>query len=311
MHRSSTSLLAGLLSETLHLPVGPKHRLIQPNFDNEKGFYELLDAVLANDNVMKYQKRDYGNVENINVKKGCQDILEVGGGVSLNNGEKYEVEVGRQGWKFNFKLGESSIKVWNEYPIFLQKDPRMCLTLGSWYPFFSKPPAVIWTYRNPIEVASSMNKRDGNNIFPLSRGLSLWLQYTRAGLENAVGLCTVFTSNKLVFGDVEGELERIRRDLRGVCGVEVTGDVISKEIINEFVDMKLQHQHAKDNAQHIKGVRGCEFPTWKSPQNKPREEKLYEAAMQVYCDLESGYLYDHVEDYEWPGLVGYVNVLGG
>ncbi|GMH99627.1 hypothetical protein TrVE_jg1811 [Triparma verrucosa] len=314
MHRSGTSLLAGLLSETLGIPVGPKERLIQPNFDNVKGFYELRDAVLANDAVMKYQRRDYGNVENIDVGRGGRDVLEVGGGVRLGTGERTEVEVGRQGWKFSFRLGESSIKVWDQYPIFLQKDPRMCLMLAAWFPFFSSPPAAIFTYRNPLEVAKSMNKRDGNDIFPVSRGLTLWLQYTRAALENVKGLCTVYTSASKVFAEPVGELERIREDMVNVCGVELKRDPISVEKVNEFIDVSLQHQHARESKEHVLGERGCEFPVWSSEvrnaKNAKREEKLYEAAMQIFCDLESGYLYDHVDDYEWPNIVRYVNVMG-
>jgi len=30
--------------------------------------------------------------------------------------------------------------------------------------------------------------------------------------------------------------------------------------------------------------------------------------MQVYCDMETGWLYDRVKGYEWPKVVEYVNM---
>ena len=61
MHRSGTSMLAGLLVKGLGYHVGPNHALIRPNFDNEKGFFERVDAVLQNDAFMRPQHIDYAN----------------------------------------------------------------------------------------------------------------------------------------------------------------------------------------------------------------------------------------------------------
>ena len=61
MHRSGTSMLAGLLVKGLGYHVGPNHALIRPNFDNEKGFFERVDAVLQNDAFMRPQRIDYAN----------------------------------------------------------------------------------------------------------------------------------------------------------------------------------------------------------------------------------------------------------
>jgi hypothetical protein len=41
----------------------------------------------------------------------------------------------------------------------LLKDPRLCLTLRSWLPLFRKLPAVVFTYRHPIEVCQSLVAR--------------------------------------------------------------------------------------------------------------------------------------------------------
>ena len=72
------------------------------------------------------------------------------------------------------------------------KDPRLCLTLRFWLPLLSSgnstvserkeagasgkgvAPAVLFTYRHPVEVAKSLQKREG---FGIKRGLLLWLAY--------------------------------------------------------------------------------------------------------------------------------------
>jgi hypothetical protein len=208
MHRSATSLLAGILVEATSIPVGPSNRLIQPAFDNVKGFYEFRDVVLQNDDIMKYQQTDYGNVDHYKPAVAAADVLEVGANVHLD-GSPYELKVGKQGWRFNFRKGAEYLGIMNQYPVWLQKDPRMCITASSWYPLLEVPPAVIYTYRSPIEVAGSMFKRDGP-IFPISRGLRLWLIYNRHALQNADGLCTVFTTGKRMFSEpMEVRMDKI------------------------------------------------------------------------------------------------------
>ena len=117
------------------------------------GFFENRAAVLANDAVMRYQRKDYGNVEGLNVPRAARDVLESGGGASLRPGEGYAPRVGRRGWKFDFKEAHAPLSHYAGMSEWMQKDPRMCLTMPVWFPFFERPPAVVWTYRHPLEVA--------------------------------------------------------------------------------------------------------------------------------------------------------------
>lgn len=305
MHRSATSLLAGLLVEATSIPVGPNNRLIQPAFDNEKGFYEFRDVVLQNDDIMKYQTADYGNIDNYKPDVAATDVLEMGADVHLD-GSPYELKVGKNGWRFNFRKGAEYLGIMSQYPVWLQKDPRMCITASAWYPLLKVPPAVIFTYRPPIEVATSMFKRDGP-IFPISRGLRLWLMYNRHALQNADGLCTVFTTGKRVFSDPMQELVRIRSDLKSACNIDLpnTG-AIDKSIVDDFLDPSLIHNKdkASESSKQLTGLRGCTYPDWHSSVINKRsqtiEEDLYKKAMQVYCDLESGFVMNDVWNYPWP-----------
>jgi hypothetical protein len=74
------------------------------------------------------------------------------------------------------------------------KDPRLCVTLKLWLQVLNgAPPAVIFTYRSPVEVARSLAARSVNQVKNLSDGLRLWIWYNRLALENSKGLCRVLT----------------------------------------------------------------------------------------------------------------------
>ena len=77
--------------------------------------------------------------------------------------------------------------------------------------------------------------------------------------------------------------------------------------MDEFFDPKLIHNKAKKNDSqetHLTGLRGCTYPDWNSSakrtEDQKREKELYKKAMQVYCDLESGFIMKNVWDYPWP-----------
>ena len=61
MHRSGTSIIGGLMNKMGLNTGGP---LIQPAFDNEKGFFERLDVVLQNDYLLSKQGSHYAYKSN-------------------------------------------------------------------------------------------------------------------------------------------------------------------------------------------------------------------------------------------------------
>jgi hypothetical protein len=111
MHRSGTSMLAGLLVTGMGYKTGGP--LIGSAFDNEKGFFELLGIVLQNDELMKAQRTDWdSNVLAYNGERGLED---------------------RKSGKVKFHKGDRALKFLNnpDNGPWLQKDPRMCITLGK------------------------------------------------------------------------------------------------------------------------------------------------------------------------------------
>ncbi len=104
MHRSGTSMLSGLLVEGFGYKPGAP--LIQPAYDNEKGFYELIPAVLQNDIFMADQMVDWAtNVKNYDAELAYRHFKE---------------------GKIEFLRGTNALKVLNSPNMrpWLQKDPR-------------------------------------------------------------------------------------------------------------------------------------------------------------------------------------------
>ena len=65
------------------------------------------------------------------------------------------------------------------------KDPRTSLLLPFWRSVLDPEPAIVAVLRHPIEVARSLEARDGMAV---DYGLALWERYTRVLLRDLVGL---------------------------------------------------------------------------------------------------------------------------
>lgn len=287
MHRSGTSLLSGLLVNGLGYNVGGP--LIGSAYDNEKGFFELLDAVLQNDEFMNLQDVWWSyNMMKYDYKKALKDKEK--GLVKFSHGEKalaFLNDAGNAPW--------------------LQKDPRMCITLRTWLPLLNSEPAVLWTYRHPMEVAHSLMKRE--NQFTLDHGLRLWIVYNMLGLQNSAELCRVYSSNDAIMASPLTEVQRLAQELTRKCGVPLPPNALTQEEVDKFVDPSLQHNTKGKYGQDLPVIetRGdCQIHELKSDARPgspayEMQQKLYILAMRLYCDMESGEAYK--DDYSaWPEL---------
>lgn len=291
MHRSGTSLLSGMLHTSCGYNVGGP--LIGSAFDNEKGFFERIDIVLQNDEFMRAQQIWWAaNVINYDWQQALKDKEE--GRIDFT---KY----GISGLGF---LNNPNNSPW------LQKDPRMCITLKTWLKLMNSEPAVVFTYRHPLEVAMSLKHRERN--FSLERGLRLWIVYNMRGIQNSKGLCIVYSSNEAVLADPINEIQRISDELTTKCNVPEPPYRVKGEDVAKFIDPSLQHnknKRAKDEqdkeiiATYNDGkciVRAYESEEKEGTPSREREMILYNSAMKIYCDFQSGKAYE--DDYEWPKL---------
>lgn len=67
----------------------------------------------------------------------------------------------------------------NGVPMWGWKDPRTTLTIKGWLPFLTNP-HFICCFRQPLEVAESLNKRDK---LPIDKGLKMWQTYNKRLLD--------------------------------------------------------------------------------------------------------------------------------
>ena len=216
--------------------------------------------------------------------------------------------------KVTFKEGEKGLKFLNNHQRrlpYLQKDPRMCITLPTWLKLMDEKPAVVFTYRHPLEVALSLKHRESG--FTIEHGLRLWIVYNMLALQNSADLCRVFSTNEAVFKDPMEELQRIKNELTEKCHVvPPPTHELSSEVVDKFVDPKLQHNSKERKAEEKKrGVlkdfgKGCVARRFESEYgegtaNRKAEEEMYLMSMQVFCDLENGKAY--ANNYEWPDLL--------
>ena len=284
MHRSGTSMLSGLMVQGSGYNVGGP--LIGAHFDNEKGFFERIDVVLQNDEFLKSQRMWWSSgVRGYDGDKAFKDL----------NDKKIKFEEGNKA--LSFLNSQESVP-------YLQKDPRMCITLKTWLKLLSHEPAVLFTYRHPLEVALSLVHREK---FPLEVGLRLWIVYNMRGVENSRGLCRVTSSNDDLLANPLGEVQRIVLDLTTKCGVPEAPREITQEDVDKFIDPNLQHGKKELGAGKgtIETYNGCDIPEYDSDYqpdtpDQQRERMLYIISMKIHCDFKSGKAYE--DDYEFPPL---------
>jgi hypothetical protein len=266
MHRSGTSIVGGLLNQ-MGLNVGGP--LIQAAEDNAKGFFERIDVVLQNDYLMKKQTVHYAwNTHKYDAHLGLKHALE---------GEATSwFSEGRRGLAF---LNDEKNHPW------MLKDPRLCITLRTWLGLLNFVPAVLFTYRHPLDVALSLHKREFEQ-YRIARGLKMWYVYNMRGILNSNDLCRVVASHKKVMSDPRNELDRIFDQLTE-CGVPVPHRLQTSQI-TDFIDPKLQHGRntLKDASC------GQDLSTIVPPETWPTTDlehiTLYREVIRVYCAMEDG-----------------------
>jgi len=78
------------------------------------------------------------------------------------------------------------------------KDPQLCIVLPFWRTIVEPPVAAVLVYREPLEVARSLEARDG---LPLILGLALWERYVRAACSSLEGIPTLVADYRRALED--------------------------------------------------------------------------------------------------------------
>lgn len=149
MHRSATSLAAKGL-HTSDIFIG--QQLLGPDHSNPYGHYEALDFTILN-----------------------REILSAAGG-SWDNPPSEDAILNQVD---NFDSKITAIIEKNKRHHWGWKDPRTILTIKLFLPHIENP-HFIACFRDPDEVAKSLNKR---NQMPIDQGLTLAKEYNRRLLD--------------------------------------------------------------------------------------------------------------------------------
>lgn len=175
MHRSGTSLAANFLHH-LGLPLNTSS-LIPTDPWNSAGYYENLELVILNDRII------LGNCPGLSkfrrTPSGSRPLW-LTAWVSLYRLQYLLLNMYLPISRRAKLLKDEIINFAARNQGMLLKDPRFSLTIQFWHEY-SGIDSVLYSYRHPLEVAKSLNRRDK---LPLWLGLQLWAFHVESFLEH-------------------------------------------------------------------------------------------------------------------------------
>jgi glycosyltransferase involved in cell wall biosynthesis len=218
MHRSGTSALAGVISLLgADLPNG----LLKRGPENETGFWESAKLVSIHDELLS------------------------SAGSSWDDWRAFDQNwyASSQAPIFKARVLELLQKDFAGSRLFVVKDPRICRLWPFWRELLEElgtKPGVAIPVRNPIEVAASLERRDG---FAPARAYLLWLRHVIDAEQATRGLPRAIVTYGDLLDDWQGVVRALgsRLDIRWpkrVAGVE----------IEQFLSTRFRH-HAVATAE--------------------------------------------------------------
>jgi hypothetical protein len=180
MHRSGTSMVAKLLQQA-GLNLGGEQDLMPAAAENPEGFYEHLEFVRLND-----------------------EILNVAGaGWDCPPADGFDWE-GEALDPFRERSRQQAAALWKRTP-WGWKDPRTSLTLPFWRSALG-PLRTVVVVRNPLEVVISLHRR---NAFSTALGLTLWQIYGERVLADTLPDDRLVTHYDSFFLEPDREIARV------------------------------------------------------------------------------------------------------
>lgn len=217
MHRSGTSALARVLNL---LGCGMARDLVKANFGNTLGYWESRSIVELNSSILAELNANWMDWTCPGFD-GAKSIID-----------KYRQRAERI---LEEEYGSSSP--------FVIKDPRKSLLLRFWNDVFNNvsiKPLVIISLRNPLNVAASLEKRDGLSF---SHAQLLWLRYLLEAEGSSRNVSRMFISFDALLTDWRREIERLSQGL----GLEWPRAVASVESeVDSFLSTSHRHHDADD-----------------------------------------------------------------
>jgi hypothetical protein len=257
MHRSGTSVLTRLIN-LMGVYFGPEGISTGANQENPKGFWERRDVRALNDLVLQGSGCDWNRVSKFDLDAVPAPILQ----------------------EFNKRASRLILEMDAHRPWML-KEPRLCLLLPLWRRWIELP-IGIHVYRNPVEVASSLYKR---NSIPMDAGLALWERYVRSSLEASSDMPRIVVSHRQLVQQPAVALAQLLRDLEGmgVPGLRMPSEREYEAFIQD--DLYREREGREDLLAYRKAPQLRLFRTLESgglPPGKAPINKVNPAALAKY-----------------------------
>ena len=211
MHRSGTSMVARMI-HTCGVYFGPERILARSFPDNERGFWENIDFVSVNDELLQELGATW------DTPPPLPETWNNAGLDPLRNRALDQIS------RLN------GLKQWG------WKDPRSSITVPFWRQLLPGLKVVV-CLRNPLEVILSLARRGSSADDHL---FELWLTYNQALMSTVPPEDRLITHYNAYFRDPRRELRRVL----GFLGIPVSDDAV--ELACAQVSDALRHQVATE-----------------------------------------------------------------
>ena len=220
MHRSGTSAVTGAL-RLCGAWVGDESELTSANPENPRGFWERRDIRRICDRLLHTAEADWWKVSAFNPSAIPPAVLaeqrQAFGGV---------------------------VSTLNKHGAWVVKEPRLCLLLPVLLDCIANP-VCIHIFRNPLEVARSLQTRNG---FGIAGGLALWEAYNRHALSAARDLPRVFVSHESLMLHPVETLDQLLERFDGLGATCLTRP--DEDDLRQFVSPSLYRYRATEQETH-------------------------------------------------------------
>lgn len=182
MHRSGTSAVTRAIN-LLGVPLAADDALLPADEENPDGYWEPTVVIAINER-----------------------LLSAVGGSWLYLPELEPGWWNRPGLSALAGAARELFREIHPTPAWACKDPRLTLTLPFWLAALGVDPALVVCYRHPLEVARSLERRNG---LSKAAALASWEQYAREALRHAAGRPALVTRFDDLLDDPMGWSERM------------------------------------------------------------------------------------------------------
>ncbi len=188
MHRSGTSALAGVIAR---LGAALPKTQVRADLNNKRGYGESSELVQFHERLLASAGSGWRDWERFDPNWMSSPFATA----------------------FANELRRLISTEFGDAPVFIVKDPRICRIVPFWLQQLEASniePRVILAVRNPIEVAASLERRDG---LPLRPALLLWLRYMLDAEEATRGLPRGWVHFDDLLTNWRGSIESLGRKL--------------------------------------------------------------------------------------------------